>query len=121
MILVESGSVANEIKPATLVDIESFYGRRPDRTVKAFSVYRDGELVAIAGVTLERERIVAFSDIKEGVTAPKITIWRTAKETVKHIAKLNLPAIAITGSGKFLESLGFKYVGECDEGTIYRL
>lgn len=110
-----------EIRPSTLKDIEEISGSKANRTVKSLSVFRDNELVCIAGVTIERDNIEAFSDIKDGVSASKITIWRTAKKLVDYIRGFNLPAVAITSNGKFLESLGFSYVGDHEEKKIYKL
>lgn len=110
-----------EIRPAKPDDFSAVCNRRADKTVKAFTVIRNGEPVAIAGVTIEKDKFVAFSDIKNGVTAPRMTIWRVARKLADHIKELKLPAFAITNSGKFLESLGFEYAGCCDEGDIYRI
>lgn len=115
-----------EIRPSTMADIEAFNKGPAERTARAFSVFRDGELVAIAGVTIEPSRIVAFSDIKEGVSAPKTTVWRTAKELLKRIQGFNLPIVAISSqninnSDRFLECLGFQHIGDAGGEKIYRL
>ncbi len=110
-----------DIRPSITADFQEVCGRRNHVSVRAFTVTRDGEPVAIAGITLEEGKFIAFSDIKEGVKAPKMTVWRIARKLAKQIADLQLPAIAITDSGKFLESIGFTYCGECSEGIIYRI
>ena len=108
-----------EIRPAIASDFDEVCGSRNHVTVRAFTVTRNGEPVAIAGITLERGQFVAFSDIKEGVTAPKMTIWKTARKLAELIKGLNLPAISTTSNGKFLESMGFQYRGESEDKQIY--
>lgn len=111
-----------EIRPTIAADFPVVCRRPNDKTVKAFTVVRDGEPVAIAGVTIEKDKFVAFSDVKEGVTAPKMTIWRTAKKLADLIKNLKLPAItAPVHTGKFLQSLGLECAGECEQGQIYRI
>jgi hypothetical protein len=110
-----------EIRPTIAADFPAVCNRVNHLTVKAFTVLSDGEPVAIAGVTIERDKFIAFSDIKEGVSAPKMTIWRTAKKLAEHIKELGLPAIATTDNGKFLESIGFQYAGNTENKGIYRI
>lgn len=110
-----------EIRPTIPGDFEQVCNRKNDKTVKSFTVLRDGEPVCIAGITIEKDGSTAFSDIKEGVTAPKMTIWKTAKKLTEHIKKLNVPALASTSNGKFLESIGLEYVGETENKKIYRI
>lgn len=111
------------ITPVTSADILEFYGAPSERTLRALAIRRDGVLVAIAGVAVECGRNVAFSDVKEGVTAPKKTIWRVAKEIMKYISAIKSPTIAITKSSeKFIQRLGFiEYIGRCENGRIYKL
>lgn len=114
-----------EIRPATAADIRHFSDKPCDKTIKAMVVLKDGEIAALSGITIERDRLVAFSDVKN-VDASKFTVWRVAKELMAFISKNNLPVFAMTdstkpNSGKFLERLGFHYEGECEDGTIYRL
>lgn len=108
------------IRPASLKDIESFFGRKPDRTVKALVVEKDGELACIAGVTFGQGYVEAFSDMRVK-DVPKKTIWRYAKMLKAMIAELNLPCIAITSNPKFLEQLGFEPLGEFSGKQAYRL
>lgn len=112
-----------EIRPATFADLQQFYDTNPGDTVRAVSVFADGELAAVAGVRIERGRLTAFSDIKEGITAPKITIWRTAKELMKHVTKTNAPLLAVCEDERacrFLERLGWKHLKSDDCGEVYQ-
>jgi hypothetical protein len=115
-----------EIRPATMGDLVTFYGRLPEKTVRAVAVLKEGEIACVAGVTIERGIVTAFSDVREGVTAPKITVWRVAKKIADYIRSLNLPVMAVSDprlpcSDKFLESLGFTRVAECEEGVVFKL
>lgn len=111
-----------EIRPATAADLEAFYGQRPQQTVKAVAVFQDGDLAAIAGVTIEPGFLVAFSDIKPGVTAPKMTYWRVAKEVMKFIG--NRPVVAgpsanHPNAARLLTKLGFVRI-ESEHGEVYQ-
>jgi hypothetical protein len=111
-----------EIKPSTADDIASFYGAGVLKTVRAYSVFWRGELVAVAGVMLEPTGFIIFSDMKEGIEAPKMTVWKTAKLLAEAIKKFNIPAYtAPCKTGKFLESIGLKQVTECNGEHIYRI
>lgn len=115
-----------EIRPATAADVLAFFGRSPQKTMQAVVVIKDGELSAFAGVTIERNQIIAFSDVKDGVRVPNITVWRCAKAIMKYIRGRQAPVFAIASpdiprSGRFLQTLGFTYVGPCESGNVYRL
>lgn len=114
-----------EIKPTTADDVIAFNGKPSDKTIRAFSVWKDGQLACIAGVTIEPDKIVAFSDVRSH-NAPKLTVYRVARELMKRIKEMNLPAIAVANadlpnSQRFLASLGFTFVGDCEDGAIYQL
>jgi hypothetical protein len=108
------------MRPATLKDIEAFFGRKPDRTVKAMVVEKDGELACIAGVTIGKNYIEAFSDMKP-LDVPKRTIWRYAKQLKAMLDEYKLPCIATTNNPKFLLKLGFRHVGEYYGKQTFRL
>jgi len=113
-----------EIKPSTAEDVALFFGRTLPRTIQAVSVWRDGQLDAIAGVAIEEGKIEAFSDIRKGISVPKITVYRVAKEIMKMIRtrKTQVFAIAdpnIPTSERFLESLGFTLL--LQDGKVYTL
>lgn len=111
-----------EIRPARPGDFPPVCGKANDRTVIAFTVEWGGEPVCIAGVTLEKGQFIIFSDIREGVNAPKMTVWRTARKLAERIKSLNLPAVtAPCHTGRFLETLGLTYCASCEEGDIYRI
>lgn len=111
-----------EAKPSTLDDIRRF-GPDNATTVRALSFFVSGELVAIGGITVERGRLVAFSDICDNLKVPKMTIYRAAREVMKFIG--NRPVLACANSkhpnsGRFLESLGFTHVRTEECGEVYQ-
>lgn len=113
------------IRPVTRADMEKFYGTHP-RTVRAVAVELDGEVVCIAGVAIEKGRIEAFSDLREGVDVPKITVYRYAHQIMRWIMDLQLPVMVTqnperSNSHRFLVSMGFTPVGVENDITIYRL
>lgn len=113
------------IRPVTSEDMRRFYGSH-ERTVRAVAVELDGELVCIAGVAIEKGKIEAFSDLREGIDVPKITIYRYAHKIMRWIMDLQLPVMVTSNperpnSHRFLVSLGFEPVGSEGEITIYRL
>ncbi len=110
-----------EIRQTIASDFPIVCDRQNDQTVKAFTVVRNGEPVAIAGVTIKDGECIAFSDIKEGVTAPRMTVWKAAKELADRIHGLNLPAYATTAKWKFLASLGCEYIRDIENKKIYRI
>lgn len=110
-----------EIRPTVQGDFEAVCNRVNDKTVKAFTVLQDNEPVAIAGITIEQGRFLIFSDIKEGATAPKMTIWKLSKQLAEHIKTFNLPAVATSSNGKFLKSIGFEHIGEVGNKETYRI
>lgn len=115
-----------EIRPITSDDVLAFWGRFPDQTIRGYAVDYEGELACIAGVTVERRYAVVFSEIKEGINAPKVIIWRATNEIINKLKQLHITLVAVAsadipGSDKFLERLGFTYAGEYDGEKYYGL
>ena len=109
-----------EIRPTIQSDFLEVCDRINDKTVKAFTVLNNGAPVAIAGVTIENGRFIAFSEIKEGVSGPKISIWKVAKQLAHHIKEFNLPAVTAPDSNsRFLQSIGLECLN--DKEKIYRI
>jgi hypothetical protein len=80
-------------------------------TVKALTFLLDDDIIAISGVRYGDAGFLAFSDIKEGVSLNKMTIYRGALEVMKMLKDLDLPLIAspkdFESAPKFLTHLGF--------------
>jgi hypothetical protein len=112
-----------EIRRATKEDLEAFYGRATRPSCKAWIALYKGEPACVAGISLERVGPVAFSDVKPGIDAPTITIWRTAKAMLDEMKARGFPLIVginkcLPNSQKFLQSLGFTVVGDHDGELI---
>lgn len=110
------------IREATPADLEQFYGRMPPVTVRAIVALRDGVIECVAGITLEKNVSVAFSDMR--TAADKKTILKTARQMVEWMRKYR-PMVLLTPeqmcSDKFLKRLGFTHLGEKHEMNVYRL
>lgn len=104
-------------RPATSADIVAFYGRLPDRSVRATVYELNGEPAAIFGHYVEGGVRVIFLDISAAV--PRLTIWRKAKAAMAQI-KGPAVCVAASGSGPFLERLGWAFVADSDEGAVYQ-
>lgn len=114
-----------EIRPITDPEVAAFYGQPLKDKVRAVGVWRGGELCCVAGVTEEGGWGVAFWDIKESVSAPKITFVRCADRIMRFIKESTVPVLAIPhtrhpNAGKLLRRLGFEKTGECDHGEVYQ-
>jgi hypothetical protein len=111
-----------EIRRATQEDLDAFYGKAVRPSCKAWIAFWKGEAACVAGISLERVGPVAFSDVKPGIDAPTITIWRTAKAMLDEMRERKLPLIVglercKPNSAKFLRSLGFTVL-RIDEDEI---
>lgn len=113
---MSTGRIAN--RPATAADAALFWGRNPPVAIRAWVLDVDGEPAAIAGYFLNGTHAVMFSDIREGATIPKMTVWR---ESAALMERMTLPAICVaTGSsGRFLKRLGWRWIGASAAGDVY--
>ncbi len=111
-----------EIRSITHDDYVEFYNKQPARTLQGYSIFLDGELVAVFGVLIEKKNVrIMFSDIKKGISVPKMTIWRWSKKAMAMLNDIKLPIYAYTNnSGKYLQSLGFCYHADTKYGKLYR-
>lgn len=111
------------VRPATAADLLEFYGRMPPVTVKAVVAVKDGKIECVAGVTLEKDMTIAFSDMKaEG--ANKFEIFRTAKKMANWMKNLHPMVIDVPenrASIKLLEMVGFVKLKQENEMTVYGL
>lgn len=108
-----------ELRPITLGDYRVFFKTEPDRTIRGFGFWLDGELVAIFGAWLHKDATMLFSDMKPDIDVPKITIYRWAKKALGLIDNMKQPLYATTlDAGKFLNSLGFRFCGHTKCGKL---
>jgi len=116
-----------EIRPSTEEDIVELYGEKPRKSLKSMSVYKDGELAALAGLIIDHTGCTAFCNIKDRESRNKITIWRHARKIIRILAESTKAPIyagaepGLVGAGGFLERLGFKMIGCEGDIDIYLL
>lgn len=101
-----------EIRAATAQDMLLFYPEGSPRTTYSWVAYYRGIPACLAGLIVERGGCIAYSEIREGIKSPKITIWRTAKALLSHIKALGLPMYAACdlvdiSAQAFVKRLGF--------------
>lgn len=89
-----------------------FYPKGSPRTAYSWVAFYKGAPACLAGLIVEKGGCIAFSEIKEGIKAPKITIWRTARALMERIKGLNLPMYAACDfndkmAHEFVKRLGF--------------
>lgn len=113
-----------EIRVATADDARLFYPDGCPRSCYGWIASYKGEPACFAGLIIERGGCVAFSEIKPGITAPRMTIWRTALVLLEHIKALNLPMYAGCDlqdkmAHKFVQMLGFIRQREFQEMELF--
>lgn len=111
------GTTRLKSRLATRADITAFFGKTPSQTVRARVLEVDDQIVGVAGYWLAGGVAVMFSDIRGDI--PNLTIWRESKAMMQS---MNIPAlcIATAGSERFLERLGWHYVGPSSDGGVFQ-
>lgn len=102
-----------QIVPATVEMFERFVGEAPQRTVRAVAVVRDDEVLGIAGVCVDKCRLVMFSELSDELKKNKRAIARGIRALMRIAGRFNLPIYAVAdktieGSDKLLEHLRFQ-------------
>lgn len=101
--------------PATAELLRRFYGDAPRRSQKAV-VALDGDKVAgVAGVYVDDERLVMFSEMSDEVRANKRLMVKGIRAVLKLVERDGLPVHAladqeIEGSDKLLLHMGFTHL-----------
>ena len=116
------GSV--EIRSTTAEDIETLYGHRPLRTMRAYTAVYDEQPIAVAGIYYYPDQVVAFSYIKPEYAHLKAGLGRGAIRVLRMLKNINKPIIAVAEPGiptsaEFLERCGFEYLQTTSQGMIY--
>ena len=118
-----------EIRLLKEADISAFPLTGPRlTTVQGWSVWQGGKLVGIAGVSISRQSIIAFSDFTPEFLfeTPKITLWRLTLKLWDNTISLGykiMSAVAderLPGAAAFLKRLGFEYYRTTERGEVYR-
>lgn len=89
-----------------------FYGFLPPHATRAWVAEHKGSTACVVGVEFQPGGAMAFSNIKEGLEVPKITIWRATLDLADKVKGLNIPINAVCNgdflnSPKMLTKLGF--------------
>lgn len=102
------------VRPATRADIDAFSDMANKPTVKAWVGEIDGRIIALAGLSLQGGRWIAFCDLTEEARGHKMTIMRTAKRMMDEARAMGLRYVYAEvskdepGAVRWLESLGFR-------------
>ncbi len=102
-----------EYRFATAADIDSYYGERPEVTVRAIAVLLDGKPVGMLGLELRGNLAVAFSEFLPELEPhlKSITVGRAIKAAQALFRACPVPVIvANTSNPPLLERLGFSEI-----------
>lgn len=115
------GSDRVKYKPISLDDYKEFYGDRPlPKSIRGFSFFVDNSIAGIAGIIYDGSYFIVFSEMKDGIIVPQLTVWRVTKIVMDMVKNLKCDVYAIKnpdieGACAFLNKLGF-----VDIGGIYK-
>lgn len=108
------GSSGVYYRSLTIDDYNVFYNGQPlPKTIRGISFFLNNEIVAVAGIKNDGLYFTVFSDVKDGIIVPQMTVWRAAMivaDMIDHF-KCDLyarPDEKIERAPFFLERLGFK-------------
>lgn len=96
-----------KFKRATAEDIKSFYDGKIPFTAKAILFYYDDKIAAIGGIKIEDGIRMAFSEIKEGVNAPKKTVLQCAQKVMDFCKEDGVVFYARSINPRLLKKVGF--------------
>jgi archaellin len=106
-----------EVRYATQADARNFYGGDdPIMTFRGAVVADGDEVIAIGGMYREREKIIAFSDFKEGALKYKREIIKATNLAVKLLDRYREVYVVVTPetgrptSHSFITHYGFKEI-----------
>lgn len=108
-------------RPITLDDYRQFYGDLVLlRSIRGISFFLDHSIIGVAGVRYDGSYFTVFSEMKDGIIVPHVSVWRATKIVMKMVDDLKCDVYAlknpeIDGASIFLNKLGF-----VDVGGIYK-
>lgn len=109
-----------ELRPITINEYILFFKEEPKRTIRGYSFFLNGHIVAVFGALLSKDGTMLFSDMKKELDIPAILVWRWAKRALSLINDMRQPLYATSQkSGRFLNSLGFVFRGNTKSGKLY--
>ena len=114
-----------KLVPATQKYVEQFYGKKPIRSVRAVVGLLDGKVVGIAGVFLDKNNVVAFSEMREEARRYKKAILKAGYMVYEIMQNYNVVfAVANPqepGARRLMDRFGFKFVETNTAGEeVYR-
>ena len=105
------------VLPATVEDMETFYGFRHRRTVRAFAFVEDGDVQGIVGMCVNTRPLVGFltlrEDLRERLSRYPRPLIRVVQRLQQHAASLGLPIVveadaAVPQADRFIVAMGFE-------------
>lgn len=99
------------IRPARAEDMDAFYEKKNQGTMRALVAELDGKPIAIGGIMYQDGKVVAFSQMKEEMRKFPMTIMRGAKAITKLLKGSGAIARASDQekhAPKLLSHLGFE-------------
>lgn len=112
-----------ELRLATAADVEAFYGRAPEHTMRGYVVMLGNRPVALGGIVYRFGALCAFSEMKDELRPYKVSIVRFARkigEILNGVPGMAVASPSEPGSERLLRRLGFEHVGSSNEGEVYR-
>lgn len=94
-------------KRATAEEIKEFYDGKVPFTAKALLFYYDNEVAAIGGIKFEDGLRMAFSEIKDGVKAPRKTVLQCAFKVMEFCKEDGVVFYARSLNPRLLKKVGF--------------
>lgn len=114
-----------EIVYTTSEHVKQFFGDQSFQRLRGFSGIVDGEVIGLAGIRYDGNRMILFSDMKEKARNYKKDIVKMIHVLKDMLKEYSYPVFAIACknemlSEKILVKLGFKPMG-CDapDGKVY--
>lgn len=111
-------------RPATAKDWEAFFGESPKKSMRAWVMEKDGQVLAIGGVRHMgyTGRPFLFSDIKPEAKKYPVAMIKGA---LKALEILDAPVLAIAspeepGSIRLLTRLGFRWYATSSQGEVFQ-
>ena len=105
------------VLPATVDDMETFYGFKHQRTVRAFAFVENGSVQGIVGMCVNTRPLVGFltlrEDLRERLRRYPRPLVRVVRHLQQHAACLGLPVIveadnSVPQADRFIEAMGFE-------------
>lgn len=106
------------IRPASLADIQHFYGN-PPITMRAWAIEYGGALAGLAGYSLGPSSATVWMRMDPGIKAPPAAVVKASLRVVEAMRATGMTLTAfrdasdssVSNSSKFLRKMGFSLIG----------